>query len=115
MDVDALDAQHLKARGFHLGLHRVDALPRPNVAGRGVVERGDYAGYAGNLPNLRKRYGVKLRAVPAQTHLHEKSRSFLKSLGISEEAHGVAIADVPNQLTQRVEIGGILAVFHPSA
>ena len=52
MYVYALDPGYMEPCRCHFILHGADALPAPHLAGSCVIQRGDHAGDAGDLPDL---------------------------------------------------------------
>ena len=64
MDVHALDSKHLQALGLHLLLHLKNALHRPGLSGRNVVQGGDHTLHPGNLTNLLQGHTVHTLAEP---------------------------------------------------
>ncbi|EJX02904.1 hypothetical protein EVA_08989 [gut metagenome] len=70
MHIDALNAGNMHARSSHFILQGTDALTAPNFTGNSIIQSGDYTGDTGDLTNLLQGNGIKLGAIPSQSHFH---------------------------------------------
>ena len=65
MDVDAFNACQAQPGVFDFLFQSQNGIQFPDISGRGVIQRGDHAGHAGDLADLLQGNGVEAASVPS--------------------------------------------------
>ena len=88
MDVDAFNACQAQPGVFDFLFQSQNGIQFPDISGRGVIQRGDHAGHAGDLADLLQGNGVEAASVPSQSHLHKKIPSLSQKPFLSAAVSG---------------------------